>query len=364
MNPYLLTLKELDQKANEYQQLRDRGQLSVNERMTFGELAKLWIDTCKPMIGITTRRSYKSILDMHLIPSLGGFPVRELKSFHLQKMINNLAETGYSRKTLKEIKNTANQIMELAMDNDIIFRNVFRKINIPKIEAQERRPLTKQEQDMLLSYHSEHRMGVPALLMMLCGLRRGELMALTWNDLDLEKQLLTVNKAVYIDSNKTFVKPPKSKAGNRNIPIPNALVPILRDEQRQATSLLVCPSAEGTLMTQSAFERGWESYMHFLNITMGGRDASRSNPKLTVIDHITPHMLRHTYATLLYDAGVDVKTAQRYLGHADVVTTLKIYTHLSEQREQQSSEALNKHFDKIIKKERSVGDKKERGDAR
>jgi site-specific recombinase XerD len=77
---------------------------------------------------------------------------------------------------------------------------------------------------------------------------------------------------------------------------------------------------------------------------LGGRDASRSHPKLSVVDNLTPHMFWYTYATILYNAGVDVKSAQRFLGHADINVTLKIYTHLSAQKEQEAVAALNRYL--------------------
>lgn len=83
------------------------------------------------------------------------------------------------------------------------------------------------------------------------------------------------------------------------------------------------------MMSETAFKCAWSSYIHYLNIQAGGRVASRSRPKLIVIDKITPHMLRHTYATILYNAGVDVKSAQCFIGHAHINMALKIYTHLS-----------------------------------
>ena len=86
--------------------------------------------------------------------------------------------------------------------------------------------------------------------------------------------------------------------------------------------------------------------MHYLNISAGGHDASRSRPKQVVIKNLTPHMFRHTYATIVYNAGVDVKSAQRFLGHADINVTLKIYTHLSEQKEHEEINALNRHLGK------------------
>ncbi len=84
--------------------------------------------------------------------------------------------------------------------------------------------------------------------------------------------------------------------------------------------------------------------MNYLNIEAGGHVASRSRPKLSVIDNITPHIFRHTYATILYNAGVDVKSAQRFMGHADINVTFKIYTHLSAQKEQEAIDSLNKHL--------------------
>lgn len=110
---------------------------------------------------------------------------------------------------------------------------------------------------------------------------------------------------------------------------------------------MVCPAVDGRMMSKAAFNRAWASYLHYLNLQAGGKVASRSRAKLTVIDNLTPHMFRHTYATMLYNAGVDIKSAQRFLGHADIKVTLKIYTHLSGQKEQDAINALNQHlFDK------------------
>lgn len=128
------------------------------------------------------------------------------------------------------------------------------------------------------------------------------------------------------------------------IPIPSALITILKGEKNLAESAMVCPSAEGLMMTKTAFTKAWKSYLRYLNISAGGHDASRSRPKLSVIDNITPHMFRHTYSTILYNAGVDLKSAQKFLGHADINVTLKIYTHLSEQKENEAIATLNKHL--------------------
>jgi integrase len=91
------------------------------------------------------------------------------------------------------------------------------------------------------------------------------------------------------------------------VPIPNFLAEILRDLPHPFE--LVCPDAKGDLMTGTAYYRAWNSYLHYLNLRAGSRDASRSHKKVQVIDHITAHMFRHTYASMLYEAGVDIKSA-------------------------------------------------------
>ena len=350
---YAKTIKELDAKAAEYRQQLERGTLSSNEKMTFGELAALWISEYKPTVEGNTRKMYASLLDNHLLPELAAVKLKDLKPHNLQSIINRLAGNGYAEKTLKKIKVTGTQILDLAVDNDLIFRNVFAKVEIPHIEAEERRALTQEEIDLITSTYTGHRMGIPALLMLYCGLRRGELVALTWGDIDLKAKTVTVNKAVFFDGNAANLKGTKSKAGMRTVPIPDMLIPILKG--RRAASLMVCPSSTGEMMTQAAFKRAWESYWRYLNIQAGGSDKKRGKnvngkptwlPAVHAIDNITPHMLRHTYCTMLYDAGVDVKSAQRFMGHADIQTTLRIYTHLSEEKEQAAVDALNAHLGK------------------
>ncbi len=130
-----------------------------------------------------------------------------------------LAEDDYSEKTLKELKRVACQILELAISNDVLYRNVFQKVTIPHIEKSERRPLTQEEIDLVMKTFHGHRMGIPALLMLYCGLRRGELLALTWGDINLKSKTLNVNKAVLFDGNTPHMKTPKSKAGTRTVPI-------------------------------------------------------------------------------------------------------------------------------------------------
>jgi integrase len=122
-------------------------------------------------------------------------------------------------------------------------RNVFSNVKVPTVEPHERRALTEEEIDLVNRTWHGHRMGHAVMIMMYCGLRRGEVLALTWKDIDLEKKVLQVNKSVQMFKNQPQIKKPKSKAGTREIPIPNILIDILRDFPRDHP--LVCPDAKG-----------------------------------------------------------------------------------------------------------------------
>lgn len=350
---YAKTIRELESKVADYRQRLMQGMIPGDEKMTFGQIAEIWLRDYKPTIEVNTRKKYTTLLQKHLLPELSTIRLRELKPFHLQAVINRLAMEGYATATLKEIKTTAAQILDIAVDNDIVFRNVFSKVSIPRIEPSERRALTEKEIALVSSTYAGHRMGLAAMLMLYCGLRRGEMIALTWKDIDLDCARLQVNKAAYFDGNRSYIKSPKTKSGTRWIPVPEGLLEFLRGAAR-APDCVVCPNAKGGMMTQIAFKRAWDSYLFYLNVQAGGRGRKRGKndengrhtflPPVQMIENITPHMLRHTYASMLYEAGVDVKSAQRFMGHSSIEITLRVYTHLSEQKEKQAVDVLNEHF--------------------
>ena len=184
-----------------------------------------------------------------------------------------------------------------------------------------------------------HRARRAAMIMAYSGLRRGELIPLTYNDIDLNAHTIRVNKSVAMVNGKPVVKSyTKTEAGMRVVTIPQLLVDFLNQDfnGEYAPNDLVCPGKANCLMTESAFDRMWESYLVDLNLKYGDFSDLKYRPKSKFdprgvpmqITPFTPHCLRHTFASLLYKAGVDVLTAKDQLGHEDVKTTLQIYTHL------------------------------------
>ena len=349
---YAATQKELERKVAEIKVQIEQGIYLSSDTALFGTIAENWIEHFKPTISEKMRLRYKGIIRGKLQP-LAEMRVRDLRPMHLQVIINEMAKDGYAQKSMQMVKQTASQVLDLAMQNDLVYRNVFEKIKVPHVDAEERQPITEEQRELILNTWEGHRMGVPALIMLYCGLRRGELLALLWTDIDFKAKTLSVSKAADMPTNATTVKKPKTKAGTRIVPIPDAIMPALLKARREAISMYVCPAMRtGDIMSAQAYTEAWSSYMHYLNLCAGGRDKVRTKnengkvcfiPAVQAMEQFSAHQLRHSYATMLYDADVDVKTAQKLLGHADFSVTMKIYTHLSTEKESAGIEKLNQH---------------------
>jgi len=343
---YGKTKKELELKIAEITLQVHQGIYVPEDKTTFGEMAEIWLTQYNPTANEKWIYRQESVINKHLLPSLKYMKLKELKTYHLLSIINKMAKDGLSTSTMKKAKQTAVRILNVGVENDLIIRNVFSTVKVPTIEPYERRALTEEEKELVNRTWRGHRMGHAVMIMLYCGLRRGEMLALTWEDIDLERKMLSVNKSASMLKNQSLIKKPKSKAGVREVPIPNVLSDILRELPHPYK--LVCPDTQGELMSNTAYRRAWNSYLHYLNMQAGGRDASRSRKKVQMIEHITAHMFRHTYASLLYEAGVDIKSAQRFLGHADIEMTLAVYTHLTKFKEDEAISSLNTHLDKYM----------------
>ena len=285
----------------------------------------------------------------------GKSPIETVRPFQIEAALNKLAEknptTGKpsAKKTLTVYKQICGQVFKFAIKNRVVEYNPAEYAELPKnAPKEERRALTETEREWIISYSGDNKRAKrAAMIAMYCGLRRGEMTALTWNDINFKDKTITVNTSFDFKSNT--VKFPKTAAGVRTVPMPDALVEFLKNEKREGINVFVTKS--GKIMTESAWKRMLESFLVDLEIAHGaGKKKKKCAPEPTVftIQLFGWHDLRHTYATLLYEAGVDVLTAQYLLGHASAKTTMEIYTHLSDAQKNRSIVKLNNFLSKKI----------------
>ena len=328
---------------------------------------RLWGELWKKRILIGASYLYTHDINAqleHIYSFVGDIPISQIKLMQLDMMMADLASmnpnTGkpMAKKTLKSIKNTVSAIFDYALDNLVICQNPAKNLIIPKKAIrEERRSLTVEE--MLWIINTPHRGQIAALIMMLCGLRLGEVIPLLWSDIDFCNSYVSVSKSVFLTSaNRYEIKHGTKNGKDRSVPIPHSLLILLKAEYAQSQSRYVCPKTDMAMQTPTSWRRLWQSYFGELNRQHCNRmevKPNRFSPKKQniVIDKITPHILRHTYATLLYSSGVDLLTARELLGHADVTTTLKIYTHLEKSLSQFSIKKLEDYLDNNLLSKRT-----------
>lgn len=360
---YATNAKELEQKVQELKTKLNKGLDLTADRDTFGYWGEKWLKLKK--IEVSAGRYVTYCARYKNLEPLCSMNISKIKATDIQDIIIDCAtepseRTGkpYARKTLIEIRNTASQIIKLAIQNRVLDYDCAEAVKIPKsAESSTRRALTDEEQRWITD--TPHRAQTAAMIMMYAGLRRGELLALTWQDINLEEGTISVTKSVELIKGLLHIKPGgKTDAATRTVYIPRKLISYLQNTPHDPLGL-VCPTVKGTPMTDTAWRRLWDSYLADLNIKYGdwsgcmqtgGKRPAKHSPmeKPFLIPRITPHWLRHTFITMLYMAGVDVLTAKEQAGHADISTTMSIYTHLDEKYKRKSISKLDEYLESII----------------
>ena len=228
------------------------------------------------------------------------------------------------------------------------------KISKNAAKKKERRALSPEEQKLIIN--TPHRGRLPAMIMLLAGLRRGECLGLQWADIDLKRNKINVHQTLVLDGNNSYIKAgAKTEAGVRKVDIPTVLSDYLKSLAPHSPFDYVVTTTKGKLMTNSAWRRLWESYINCLNLEafnsqqgkiVGIAPRSKYCPDgiPQVIEPFTAHCLRHTHATNLFYSGYDILYIQHQLGHTKPETTLNIYTHLM----QDDTEAPAKKLDDFL----------------
>lgn len=286
---------------------------------TFSSIAEEWSEDAFPKLQNNSLKLYKPGLAA-AIDYFGDTPIADIKPLNVQLYADYLLSRKYAVKTVKNKLLVVSLIVKYAILHGYIDNDPTTRIRLPAhAQKSKRTAATNIEEDKIIA-SVDNPCGVLALFLLMTGCRRGEAVALTPKDINLEKKVVSITKTVeWIGNTPQIKNTPKTDAGVREIPIPESLIQYLKPLLKQE---YLFPGKDGKLIGSSAFTDLWDRYRAETGI------------------ECTPHQLRHSYATMLFDAGIDVKTAQKWLGHTDIKTTLDIYTHLSESRLEKSTAQL------------------------
>lgn len=369
------TKKEaLEAGAKALAQYNQAGTFFVPSEISFADYLEYWIDNyCKSNLKSATITNYQKKIRLHIKPVLGQYKLKALSPTILQQFINDKFNEGYSRNTLSVIKGILSNSLSYAVEplkyiesNPMLYVKLPSKRAIAKVPTRSAPHIFIPKERMTEIFErfpegtSTH---LPLMLGYKCGLRLGEAYGLVWEDIDLERQILSVNRQVqwHEKENPTstgywYFTNPKYDSF-RTIAIDNELTELLKrtkDKQERAK-----------VFYADLYIHNYESdHTRILNTNGNGneinlvivRDSGEyiqprtmqhtSNIIHTKLDYpeFDFHSLRHTHCSMLLEAGASPKYVQERLGHKNIQVTMQIYQHLTEKMVQQGDDVLNKLF--------------------
>lgn len=318
--------KEAEQKRNKARAEYDAGILVFNNKTTFAKWSEDWLETCKkPTTGKSHYNHIKCQIDKYFIPDLGKMQLCDIKLTNIRRCLNQME--GLSLDYINKAYDSIKSIFREAVENELLTKDPTVRLKRPKAaEKIDRRPLTEEERKQLKEAIPHHPRGPFFGIMLACGLRPGEVRALSWANVDLKKEQLTVKHA--IEDGTKNIKAPKSKSGERTIPIPKWYLPILNGINR-TNSLFVFPDATGSVISKGSCQRSWHSFVREIDLLAGAKLYRNKVIVHAFAQDLEPYNLRHTYCTELAEKGVDLRTAQYLMGHSDIKMTANIYSHVT-----------------------------------
>lgn len=351
---YGKTREAVKEKLLDLQSSRKAGSYCEPNKTTMSQWLDTWLKEYKKgELRKTTYASYEQHIRLHLKPGLGHYLLQDLKSLDVQKFYNEKYNEGkgLSARTVRYLHVILSQALDAAIANNLIPCNVCadKRVKPPKGEQPEKQVFSVDDELKFIEAAKNDRMGTAFILMLYTGLRRGECLALRWQDVDLKEGIINVNQSVC--RVKVFDDPerktaliwdkPKTKSGMRAIPAEEPTIKMLEAHQlKQKEELLkiglkvkpetlVFTTELGTPIEPRNFVRS------FYKI----RDKA-GLPKISI------HGLRHTFATRLMENGTHIKTASELLGHAKTDITLQVYQHVMPETKKVAISSLHKLHEK------------------
>lgn len=361
---YGRTRAEAEAKRQEYIDEKKAGLSWVDRKLTVGEWVDRWIDLYS--IDETEYRPYIN----RLRDDLGGLELRGIREGHLVRSLS--AYSGKSKSGASKYRMVLKQVFHRAYKNRLIVDDPAEDLELPDgVTEGSHRALERWEVEHIVAHWRDYPAGRWAMLMMFAGLRRGEMIALDWSCVDMAARTISVVAAVSFKGRERRVKDTKTEAGLRILPISGPLFDMLSETPEAQRVGPVCLSASGRPITEDTARKNWAAYCSAMTYVLNGFKPLQAGSKKTVEDlsgrrvpvseveklalagawrvfDCDMHDLRHTFATMLFESGIEPKDAQYYLGHADLRMTLGLYTHLTAERKKKTLSMLTGFLDKWL----------------
>ena len=309
--------------------------------MPFGEWIDFWYKTyCKHTIRLTTQLEYESRIYKHIIPEIGSIPLNKLTQADLQQFYARTKSsgrkikveaygTGLSDRVVRAIHANCRSALEKAVQEGLIRTNPAVGCKLPPKKSREMKVLTPNEVIRFLTRAKEEGYYELFLLELGTGMRRGEILALKWSDLNFTTGELRIERQVNVFNKEQVISTPKTKSSIRTIILPPSLLQILSDYKTTVDSEWIFPSPLDNTKTRhpSAVRKRMQIILE------------RAGCK-----KVRFHDLRHTFSTMALESGMDIKSLSSMLGHVSSATTIDIYSHITNTMQRQAAAKIDRQI--------------------
>ncbi|HHY94046.1 MAG TPA: site-specific integrase [Firmicutes bacterium] len=330
------TKKEAEQELARLLVELEKGTHVEPARMTVAEYLVSWLEAHGPNLAPSTLDSYRRIVTKHLVPALGTIPLAKLLPLHLQTYYADALAAGLSPRTVLYHHRVLREALQHAVKWQMVPRNVADSVDPPRPRRPDVKVLDPASVQILLKTAEGHRDYALIHTAVYTGLRRGELVALRWSDVDLERGVLYVRQSMIRLGGRFVFREPKTQKGRRQVVLPKAAVAVLKAHKRQ--------QAESRLRLGPDYQ---DHDLVFCNPDGRPLDPGEVSHRFATIARkasfpgLRFHDLRHTHATLLLAQGVHPKVVQERLGHENISTTLDTYSHVLPSLQEQAAARLD-----------------------
>ena len=307
-------------------------------RYTVGQWMDVWFENyARVKVRPSSHQTYRGYIDNHIKTNIGKIPLEKLTSLELQKLYKKLLEKGrvdrlesrhqakgLSPKTVRNIHQIISSAMKLAQEQKLIVGNPAEGCALPRLEHREMQTLPVEQLQSFLGEAKDSGVFELYYLELATGLRRGELLGLKWEDIDLERGDLRIKRQIARINGEVVEAPLKTKNAYRTLPLAEDTVSVLLEQKKKVgDSPWVFPSPAGGPLSP-------DSVLHMLHRVL----------KRAGLPSLRFHDLRHTFATLALQNGVDVKTVSGMLGHFSAGFTLDTYAHVTTASQRQAAKTM------------------------
>ncbi len=319
-----ISFEDCERQAKEYEAKlmahRLVGDTLVSREATFKEWATTWLENYKEgkVKNNTYTHTYENTVNNHLIPFLGEMRIDLIQPLNIQEFVS-AKRTVCSKSAMDKMRVCLNGIFETAIDNELCRRNPVKSISfVSKVPVTKKRTYLKAQVTKIYEFCKMHPFGLYIRLLLELGLRTSELCGLKWGDIDLKKRSVHIQRG-FTDDNDNKDDKTKSQYSDRILPLGGELLKMLKENCGKPTEYVMTSLKNKELpITPSNFrKRRYDDFMEAL---------VKEHKKIPVLN---PHELRHTCGTLLYEKTKDIYAVSKYLGHASVDITIKLYVHES-----------------------------------